>query len=85
MGKIDNWRYSTAFSMGRKEHFFSEMLGMILIAVSVFSYFFPDYLNQVYYRWLWFLATSIWCLYYLFHRLEKLFFPKKNRLSKKEN
>jgi hypothetical protein len=66
-----SFRYRWAFASGRKEHFFSRLLFLCLLITFGLHYF-----KYYYYEGIMLIVDIVlWLLYYLFHRLEKAFFP----------
>lgn len=77
---IRNFRYRTAFSFGRAEHFFSRLLFVMLLIT--YGFYLPMHLHGVYYlgqfnhlNYLLLTDIGLWVLYWICHRLEKAFHP----------
>jgi len=74
-----NTRYRLAFSFGRKEHFFSRLLFVTLLATvgvyyaAEYNFLGVDWFSVLKY-WLW-VDVALWVLYWICHRLEKLAHP----------
>ena len=67
-----SFRYRSAFWFGRKEHFFSRVLFVCLLAtLAVFYLSKPNVLKIML-----FIDIGLWVLYWLSHRMEKAFHPK---------
>lgn len=75
-GIFDDWRYRNAFRFGRAEHTVSRLLGIFLIIVAVLLLLKKDLLNVHEMRYIIWVSTILWLIYWVCHKMEKALFPK---------
>jgi len=68
-------RYSWAFSAGSKEHWARKVLGVLLIAVSIYLLLDGGSWQGRGLEYLWYAATLLWIFGWLFHKLERWLHP----------
>jgi len=71
-------RYEWAYSASRREHWIRKALGVLLIAVSIYLLLRGGggSWRAKGLEYLWFAATLLWILGWLFHLLEKWLYPE---------